>query len=47
MTSAPFNANSVADGRFKDSAEAGRRFPFGLPRTGNACRRAEDSLLCQ
>lgn len=32
----PFNVNAVDKDRLKDMVGAGRRFPFGLPRTDNA-----------
>jgi type I restriction enzyme M protein len=36
MANPPFNVNAVDKDRLKDSVGAGRRFPFGLPRTDNA-----------
>ena len=36
LANPPFNVNSVDKERLKDMAGAGRRFPFGLPRTDNA-----------
>jgi type I restriction enzyme M protein len=36
LANPPFNVNAVDKERLKDSVGAGRRFPFGLPRTDNA-----------
>ena len=36
LANPPFNVNAVDKERLKDMAGAGRRFPFGLPRTDNA-----------
>jgi type I restriction enzyme M protein len=36
LANPPFNVNAVDKERLKDSQGAGRRFPFGLPRTDNA-----------
>ena len=36
LANPPFNVNSVDKERLKDQVGAGRRFPFGLPRTDNA-----------
>jgi type I restriction enzyme M protein len=36
LANPPFNVNAVDKERLKDSVGPGRRFPFGLPRTGNA-----------
>lgn len=36
LANPPFNVNAVDKDRLKDSVGAGRRFPFGLPRTDNA-----------
>jgi type I restriction enzyme M protein len=35
LANPPFNVNSVDKERLKDSVGAGRRYPFGLPRTDN------------
>jgi type I restriction enzyme M protein len=35
LANPPFNVNAVDKERLKDSVGAGRRFPFGLPRTDN------------
>jgi type I restriction enzyme M protein len=36
LANPPFNVNAVDKERLKDAVGAGRRFPFGLPRTDNA-----------
>ncbi len=36
LANPPFNVNAVDKERLKDMVGAGRRFPFGLPRTDNA-----------
>lgn len=36
LANPPFNVDAVDKERLKDSVGAGRRFPFGLPRTDNA-----------
>ena len=36
LANPPFNVNAVDKERLKDSVGAGRRYPFGLPRTDNA-----------
>jgi type I restriction enzyme M protein len=36
LANPPFNVNAVDKERLKDRVGAGRRFPFGLPRTDNA-----------
>ncbi len=36
LANPPFNVNAVDKARLKDMVGAGRRFPFGLPRTDNA-----------
>ncbi len=36
LANPPFNVNAVDKERLKDSVGAGRRFPFGMPRTDNA-----------
>ena len=36
LANPPFNVNAVDKERLKDGVGAGRRFPFGLPRTDNA-----------
>ena len=36
LANPPFNVNAVDKERIKDMVGAGRRFPFGLPRTDNA-----------
>jgi len=36
LANPPFNVNAVDKERLRDSVGAGRRFPFGLPRTDNA-----------
>lgn len=36
LANPPFNVNAVDKDRLKDMVGAGRRFPFGLPRTDNA-----------
>jgi type I restriction enzyme M protein len=36
LANPPFNVNAVDKDRLKDMAGAGRRFPFGLPRSDNA-----------
>ncbi|NKE70912.1 class I SAM-dependent DNA methyltransferase [Candidatus Manganitrophus noduliformans] len=36
LANPPFNVNAVDKERIKDEVGAGRRFPFGLPRTDNA-----------
>ncbi|MBF0339754.1 MAG: SAM-dependent DNA methyltransferase [Magnetococcales bacterium] len=36
LANPPFNVNAVDKERLKDSVGAGRRFPYGLPRTDNA-----------
>ena len=36
LANPPFNVNAVDKERLKDAVCAGRRFPFGLPRTDNA-----------
>jgi type I restriction enzyme M protein len=36
LANQPFNVNAVDKERLKDMVGAGRRFPFGLPRTDNA-----------
>ena len=35
LANPPFNVNAVDKERLKDSVGAGRRYPFGLPRTDN------------